>query len=118
MGIDKKILVVMGIIISIVFVGLYISIWNNSREIISNQADDINRLYKAEVAFDISLFDNKLVSGNSVINLKEHMNRIGYTHSLNIKIEPSTIDGDKTYRSNLEYNKNGLIEKIILEEVS
>lgn len=118
MEVDKKILAIIGIIISIVFVGLFISIWNNSSNIIANQAREVNNLYKAEVAFDISLFDNKLVSGNSVINLREHMNNIGYTHSLNIKIEPSVIDSDKTYRSKLEYNTNGLIEKIVFEEVS
>lgn len=115
---DRKIITVIGIVIAVAFAGLYISIWNSSSSLIGVQADSVNQLYRAEVAFDISLFDDKLVSGNSVINLKEHINRIGYTHSLDIDIEPSSVEPDKTYRSTLEYNENGLIERIVLEEVS
>lgn len=112
---DKKLVSIVSIIMAIVFVGVFIIAWNISKDIIGIEYDSVKELYNSDVAFDISLYDNKLVSGASVINLKEELDSIGYTNSLKIEINPSSVDANKTYYSTLGYNINGLVDSINLE---
>lgn len=117
---NKKIITIAGIVFSIIFVAVFIFVWSTSKNVISMEAENLNALYRAEVAFDISLFDNKLVSGQSVKNLQADMDKTGYTHSLNIKLEPSasSLNANKTYRSTLVFNTNGTLSKITFTEES
>lgn len=119
---DKKIISIAGIVFSIVFVAVFLFVWSSSNTVISMSVEGINELYRAESAFDISLFDDKLVSGQTMKNLQEDMDRTGYTSSLNVKIEPAanTLDSNKTYRSTLYISDtgNGSVEKITLTVVN
>lgn len=112
---DKKLVSIVSIVMAIVFVGVFIVVWDISKDIIGLQQESIKELYRSDVAFDISLYDNKLVSGSSIINLKAELNSIGYTNSLDIEINTSTVDSSKTYYSTLGYNENGVLESINLE---
>lgn len=45
------------------------------------ESEELNSIYRAEVPFDIGLFDNKTVSGSSILNIAEDIANSGYTQS-------------------------------------
>lgn len=115
---DRKIVELAGIIFSAVFVAVFISIWAVSSSLLGMEYEKTNDLYRAEVAFDTSLFDNKQVSGKTILNLKEEMEVMKFSHSLKVNIESGAINADKTYRSRLLYNQNGILSGIRFTEES
>lgn len=112
---DDKIQTVFGIIIAVVFVGILTTTWNNATSIMRAETTTINKIYDTEVSFDISLFDNTLVSGRTINNLSNELSK-DHTVSLTLTPAVSSIDNDKTYRSTIVYNANGGISGLHFTE--
>lgn len=90
----KKIISIAGIAFAIVFVAVFIFVWSTSQSIIKGEASQINEMYYAEVPFDTNLFDNKVVSKESIINLAEDIGNTGFTRSTKLFFYTGTKEQD------------------------
>lgn len=123
---NKQLLTTASIIFAVVFVAIFIFMWSTSKSLITTSIDDINNLYSTSTTFDTSLFDNTLVSGQTIRNLAiEVQNDKQSTGAINVELKVSNDGGnswsesddsntnvDKSYRSKLCYNENGVLNKI------
>ena len=116
---NRKIIVIAGVVFATAFIGVFLFIWSSTKTVIGIQADEVNSLYASETAFDMSVFDNRLVSGRSILNLKEEIETDTTAYSLKLTNMPeiSEADVNKTYRATLSRNANGIIDGIEVELV-
>ena len=117
---NRKIIVIAGVVFATVFIAVFLFIWTSTKVVIGTQADEMNSLYASETAFDMSVFDNRLVSGSSILNLEEELEADTTSYSLNLTDMPalSQSDATKTYRTTLKRNANGIIIGINAELAS
>lgn len=115
---NKQLLTTASIIFAVVFVAIFIFMWSTSKSLITTSIDDINSLYSTSTAFDTSLFDNTLVSGQTIKNLDAELKNNTSTGSIKVDLVVGADEGadsadvDKSYRSKLCYNENGVLNKI------
>ena len=112
---NKKLISIAGIIFALVFVGIFIYIWVSSSNLIRLQSDNINQLYKSDAPFDTALFDNKVVTGQSLQNFLIDVDSTPLLRNYKIYINGSEADSfglTVQYRTYLHYNENGMIDGI------
>lgn len=118
---NKKIITIAGIIFALAFVSIFLVIWCNTNDVIKTQANAINELYAADAPFDVSLFDNQIVTGRTLKNFESDMEKNQFTRSFKIydisdNIGTSSIEDNKIYRTYLHENDNGVIDGITYED--
>ena len=94
-------------------------------------------MYATDVTFDTAIFDSRVVTGASIINIVDDISRGSYTKlrvynksgtalvsashysSANgaINAIKSAVSAEYEYRTQLHYSKNGTVDGIIIEEV-
>ena len=115
---NKQLLTTASIIFAVVFVAIFIFMWSTSKSLITTSIDDINNLYNTSATFDTSLFDNTLVSGQTIKNLNAELENNKTTGDIKVNLKVGTdgnisnVDVGKTYRSTLCYNENGVLNEI------
>lgn len=115
---NKQLLTTASIIFAVVFVAIFIFMWSTSKSLITTSIDDINNLYSTSTTFDTSLFDNTLVSGQTIKNLNAELENNKTTGAIKVNLKVGTdgnisnVDVGKTYRSTLCYNENGVLNEI------
>lgn len=115
---NKQLLTTASIIFAVVFVAIFIFMWSTSKSLITNSIDDINNLYNTSATFDTSLFDNTLVSGQTIKNLDTELENNKTTGAIKVNLKVGTdgnisnVDVGKTYRSTLCYDENGVLNEI------
>lgn len=142
---DKKITTVAGISFALAFVAVFLIVWSTSQSIVHKEVQEMNSLYAADAPFDTSLFDNKVVTGQSIMNMASDMAMTSYTNSIRLfwyDYSAATdtytlIGGDKSayvdytglvsgalrgsivankeYRTFLHYNDNGIVDGIAIQ---
>lgn len=115
---NKQLLTTASIIFAVVFVAIFIFMWSTSKSLITTSIDDINNLYNTSATFDTSLFDNTLVSGQTIKNLDTELENNKTTGAIKVNLKVGTdgnisnVDVGKTYRSTLCYDENGVLNEI------
>lgn len=122
---NKKIISIAGLIFALIFVGMAFLMWSNSQSILRQQFDHINSIRRTEVPFDSTLFDNRVVTADSIKNITKEIETNVTSGRLKIYEDKgssiSEINTDsltaKQYRSMLHYNDNGGIDGIVITQV-
>lgn len=131
----KKLVSIAGIIFAVVFVAVFLFIWSKSSNIFKTQMDSINSLYESELPFDMSLFNNRVVSGNTLNNFATDLGKSAYTTTAKLSFydsndtlrlspddyidtEVSEFDANSEYLVYYHDGDNGNIDGIVAEKVN
>ena len=103
---NKKIISIASIIFAVIFVGIFIVVWGNTRSIIKQESDALNTVYATQYDFDISVFDNRVVTVDTIENLISNISQSGYSQSVKLKFykyngagtEPTLIGVEDNYK--------------------
>lgn len=109
---NTKILQVAGLTFALTFVAIFILMWMRSSDILGMSVQEMNSLYTAEYAIDLTLFDGTIVTQATVDNLQEEIDNLRYIYT---GLEMDVIGSGETYTASLIENDNGMITKIQFE---
>lgn len=101
-----------GLTFALTFVAIFIFMWMRSSSIIGMSVQEMNSLYTAEYAIDLSLFDGTIVTQATVDNLQEEIDSLKHIYT---GLEVSVLSSGETYTSKLVENDNGIVTKIEFE---
>lgn len=106
---DRKILHVAGVTFAVVFIAIFITMWQTSSKIVGKSVAEMNSLYSSQYAIDLSLFDGKIVTKETVNNLEEELDTLKHIY----KDLDVVISGNgETYKAELIDNDNGMVGTI------
>lgn len=71
---SKKMISIAGLMFSLIFVGMLLMMWANSQSILRMEVESAGSVHSTQLPFDITLFDNRIVSKNSLLNIVEEVN--------------------------------------------
>lgn len=130
---NKKIISIAGVLFALGFVGIFYMMWSNSQSVLRLEINAANSLYRTELPFDITLFDDRVVSGRSLKNIVEETNSsimsnenqstdrlklYQYSDSGNHTLQgTSSIVHTKQYRTKIHHGINGVPDGFTFEEV-
>lgn len=132
---DKKILEIAAIVFALGFVMVFLIIWRTSQSIVSSEVNELNSLYGTNVAFDSNLFDNKAMTGQSIINFIDELANGRYLYTKLYVYDKATgqaivrisdyanpgsalnliknkVESNSEYRTFLHYGESGAIDGI------
>lgn len=84
---SKKLITIAGIVFALSFAVVFITIWMSTQAILNREASDRDSLFRADLPFDTSLFDNRVVTGESLINLLDDLTKSGNVYSAQLKFK-------------------------------
>lgn len=102
---NNKILSIASIIFAIIFVAIFMVVWGNTRDIIQTEANEMDTLYASEYDFDIAIFNDRVVSNDTLVNLAYNIADSGYSQSVKLKFyednggTQALIGNDATYNN-------------------
>lgn len=102
---NNKILSIASIIFAIIFVAIFMVVWGNTRDIIQTEANEMDALYASEYDFDIAIFNDRVVSTDTLVNLAYNIANSGYSQSVKLKFyedkggTQALIGNDATYNN-------------------
>ena len=103
------------ILVIVFFIG-----WESATKAINVSTAEIQSLYRAEAPFDLTLLENRWVSGDSLIALREHFDRTAGHTGFRPAIAGSYVGSDTgvytVYRLELSHNINGVVDTILIVE--
>ena len=82
---NNKLLSIASIIFAIIFVAIFMVVWENTRDIIQTEANEMDALYASEYDFDIATFNDRVVSNDTLVNLAYNIANSGYSQSVKLK---------------------------------
>ena len=121
---SRKIISIAGIVFSLIFIAIFLIIWNTSRSVVKSEVNEVNSMYATEVAMDLSIFNNKVITGQTILNfvdnqqtaagvamkLKFYKNNGGTVTELTDADMQSADFLDKEYLIEVHRNVNGGID--------
>lgn len=102
---NNKLLSIASIIFAIIFVAIFMVVWGNTRDIIQTEANEMDTLYASEYDFDITTFNDRVVSNDTLVNLAYNIADSGYSQSVKLKFyednggTQALIGNDATYNN-------------------
>lgn len=114
---NKKIISIASIIFAVIFVAIFLVVWQRTQGLIKQEADTLNAVYSTEYDFDISMFENRVVTKDTIVNLATNIANSGYSQSIKLRFynynsgTPSLIGSDADY-SNYDALANSILNNL------